>query len=116
MSNQKKPSMLNPYGWPDGPLPPAPSIPYQPWPVKIELLNEVPRYLLVVERIMEKALEHKKAGRTDSFRQVLVPMDDYQALKKYFDVDGLHEEVLVATAIGILSVHPVNPDGATFVD
>src|SRR6185436_16950977 len=81
MSNQKKPSMLNPYGWPDGPLPPAPSIPYQPWPVKIELLNEVPRYLLVVERIMEKALEHKKAGRTDSFRQVLVPMDDYQVLK-----------------------------------
>jgi hypothetical protein len=72
-----------------------------------------PRYLDVVERILRKSKEHKDAGRGDEdFSQVFVPMDDYRALVEFFD----DPEPLVWTAIGLVSVHPVNPDGATFSD
>jgi hypothetical protein len=91
---------------------------FNPWkPFTVELVERPqPVWLAVIERIMLKAVEHKHAGRDDDFSQVLVPMADYKALREHFEILTDEDDILVSTAIGILSVHPVNPDGATFVD
>jgi len=71
-----------------------------------------PRYAAVTEKIMVKAEMHRKAGRGGAFSQVFVPMDDFEALREYFG----GEPCVVQTSIGPMSVHPINPDGATFSD
>jgi hypothetical protein len=111
MSNPKLPPS---FPWSFDPL-----RPFQPLGEFTFEVVEAPRplWLSVVERIMLKAMEHKKAGRWDCFKQVLVPMADYQALREQLGVDGDDgDPVYVSTALGIMTVHPVNPDGATFVD
>ncbi len=70
----------------------------------------------MIERILIKADEHRRAGRQyEGFRQVFVPKDDYDALVEYFGSQFM-DGPLVFTSIGTVSVHPVNPDGATFSD
>jgi hypothetical protein len=78
-----------------------------------------PRWLQVINRILLKAERHAKAGRARQFSQVFVPKDDYKALLDHFGNavgNALFPNVEVFTAIGPISVHPVNPDGATFSD
>jgi hypothetical protein len=82
--------------------------------------SDTPKPLTAVEictKIMNKGEEHRKAGRNGQFSQVMVPMEDYLTLCKYFQVgEAPYDEVLVSTPIGIVAVYPVNPDGCTFTD
>lgn len=92
------------------------SVPTFDWtaPVKFEMVpfEETPSWAVVIIRIMKKAEAHFKAGRAGNFQQVLVPKKDYEALQEHFR----STDVQVHTCLGLISVYPVNPDGATFVD
>jgi hypothetical protein len=87
--------------------------PQEPYKVEfVQLAPQLPAWLDLVGRVMEKAAEHLRAGRVE-FTQVLVTKSDYEALVEHFAGDPMP---VISTALGPIEVYPANPDGITFVD